>query len=324
MASIKDVARYAKVGIGTVSRVLNDSGYVSKEARLRVENAIQELNYIPNERARNFSRKRSGIVGVVVPDLESPFYSKFIKFVEIELYKYGYKTMACNTISISNREQEYIDMLKRNIVDGIITGALSLDDDVYLKIDKPIVSMDHDFGPTIPLIHSDHKKGGRMVAERMLAAGCKNVVQIGGYFRVNTPSNDRYREFERIMKENQVSVRTIEIDWNNMDYSYYADSMKEYMDILRKVDGVFASDLGAISLHRMAIELGIRVPEELKIIAYDGMDVTRMVSPVITAVCQDVPKLAQMCVETILKLIAKESVEYHQITDVYIQEGGTA
>lgn len=301
MATIKDVAKQAGVGIATVSRMINGTGYVSENSRKRIEEAIRELNFIPNERARNFSKKKSGIVGVIIPDFQTPFYASFIRQVEIELYKYGYKTMVCNTVKISDREKEYIDMLDRNIVDGIITGALSVEDTVYQQIDKPIVSMDHDLGPRIPLIHSDHKKGGRLLAEYLVERGCKRVIQIGGLFRVNTPSNDRYTEFEKVMNQYHISVRTLEMEWNRMDYSYYVELMEKYEDELRGADGIFASDMGAIALYHFATDLGILVPEQLKIVGYDGIDFTKMVTPVITTICQNIPLIAKKCVDTIMK-----------------------
>lgn len=324
MTTIKDVAKHAGVGIATVSRMINETGYVSENSKRKIEQAIHELNFIPNERARNLSRKKSGIIGVIIPDFQIPFYATFIRQVEIELYRYGYKTMVCNTVKISDREKEYIDMLERNIVDGVITGALSVEDTVYQQIEKPIVSMDHNLGPTIPLIHSNHKKGGKMLANHLLEQGCRRVVQIGGLFRVNTPSNDRYVEFERIMNENHVAIRTLEMEWNRMDYAYYVNLLKQYEEEIMWADGVFASDMGAIALYHYATDLGIKVPEQLKIVAYDGTDFTRMVTPVITAVCQDIPLLAKLCVDTIMKLIqGEDAIEYHQVTDVYFQKGET-
>ncbi len=325
LTTIKDVAEQAGVGIATVSRMINHTGYVSEEARERIEAAIRELDFIPNERARNLSRKRSGIIGVIIPDFQTPFYASFIRQVEIELYKYGYKTMVCNTVKTSDREKEYVDMLKRNIVDGIITGALSVEDTVYKEIDKPIVSMDHDLGPRIPLIHSDHKKGGQMVAEYLASRGCRRVIQIGGCFQVNTPSNDRYIEFEKVMNAYHISVRTLEMEWNRTSYSYYMDLMQKYVDELKEADGIFASDMGAIALYHFASDMGIKVPQQLKIVGYDGTDMTRMVTPVVTAVCQDIPLLAKKCVDTVMKLVQGEGdIDYHQVTDVYFQKGGTA
>ena len=98
MATIKDVARRAGVGIATVSRALNGTGYLSEESRVRIERAVKELNYIPNERARNLSRKRTGIIGVLIPDFQTPFYDALIRQIEIGLYHYGYRTMVCNCV----------------------------------------------------------------------------------------------------------------------------------------------------------------------------------------------------------------------------------
>lgn len=325
MADIKDVAAYAGVSISTVSRMMNETGYVSEDTRRRIEEAIRELNYIPNERARNLSRKRTGIIGVIIPDFQTPFYAAFIRQVEIGLYQYGYKTMVCNTVEISDREKEYVDMLDRNIVDGIITCALSVENTVYQKIDKPIVSMDHNLGPKIPLIHSDHRKGGRMAAEYLCARGCRNVIQIGGGFSVETPSNERYEEFQKVMKAHGSAVQTLEMEWNRMDYRYYAEYLKEYVQMLREADGIFASDMGAIGLYHFAADMGIRVPEQLKIVGYDGTDMTRMYKPVVTSICQDIPALAGRCVDTLLALLQGSShVDYHQVTDVYLQKGDTA
>lgn len=324
MANLRDVARQAHVGVGTVSRALNGTGYVSEETKRKIEKAVEELSYTPNELARNLFRNRTGIIGVVIPDLEHPFFAKFAKYTEVELYKLGYKTMVCNTIGISNREKEYIDMLERNMVDGIITGAHSLSDEDYLRINKPIVSLDRNFGPTIPIIHSDHVKGGRLAAEAMLEAGCRNVVQFGGAFNVKTPSNDRHAEFERVMKKHGAQVTTVEMAWNMLNYEYYHTIMEKFMKKYHKMDGIFTADIGAVYYLNLALSKGIRVPGDVKIVGYDAMDITQMVTPCLTAVKQDVEQLAKHCVNTIMDLIEeKPGIDYHQILDVTLQRGGT-
>ena len=160
MASIREVAQEAGVGVGTVSRALNGSGYVSPETRKKIEKAAKKLN-TPNELARNLYHNKTGIIGIIVPDLEHPFFSSLVKYIEMELYEQGYKTMICNTVGISRREQEYLDMLERNMADGIITASHGLEVSAYMKQAKPIVSIDRDLGPRIPLIGCDHGKGGR-------------------------------------------------------------------------------------------------------------------------------------------------------------------
>ena len=89
MASIRDVARRAGVGVGTVSRVLNGTGYVSADTKKKIENAIEELEYKPNELARNLFRNKTGIVGVLVPDVDHPFFSSYVRQTEAALYGLG-------------------------------------------------------------------------------------------------------------------------------------------------------------------------------------------------------------------------------------------
>ena len=168
MASIRDVARRAGVGVGTVSRVINGTGYVSADTRKKIESAIEELQYKPNELARNLFRNKTGIVGILVPDVDHPFFSSYVRQTEAALYEMGYKTLIGNTIGISNREREFLDMLDRNMVDGIITGSHTLEGDEYLKRKKTIVSLDRDFGSGIPMVGSDHMSGGEMAANILI------------------------------------------------------------------------------------------------------------------------------------------------------------
>ncbi|HCC01382.1 MAG TPA: LacI family transcriptional regulator [Ruminococcaceae bacterium] len=325
MASIREVAQKAHVGVGTVSRALNGSGYVSADAKKRIDQAIEELHYMPNELARNFYRNRTGIIGVVIPNLDHPFFSKFTMEVEMELYRHGYKTLVCNTIGISNREQEYLEMLDRSMVDGIITGSHSLDDSSYLSHDKPIVSLDHDFGGKIPLISSDHKKGGRLAAEVLLADGCKHVIQFAGSTKVRTPANDRHVTFTQMMQEHGVQVQTVESAWNRFTFDYFQKTMEKFMKKYTNVDGIFTADLPAICCLNYAKKYGRKVPEDLKIVSYDAMEITQITDPCLTAVRQDVPQLAKACVHSILALIEGKPVKnMRQIFDVSLQRGGTA
>jgi LacI family sucrose operon transcriptional repressor len=323
MATIRDVAKRAGVGVGTVSRAINGSGSVAEDTLARINAAVAELDYKPNELARNLFRNRTGIIGIVVPDMENPFFGKLLKHMEIQLYKNGYKAMICNTIEISSREQEFIDMLKQNVIDGIITGAHSLEDDAYRGLNKPVVAVDRNLGSKIPLIHSDHKAGGRLAAETMLAAGCRNVLNFGGSFRVNTPSNDRHNEFVKVMEAGGAAVKTIEMAWNMLEYDYYRNMMIQYMDIYRNIDGVFTTDIGAAYCLNIANQRGIIVPDELCIIGYDAVDMTRLFTPELTSIAQDIPGLAISSVETMMKLLDGQSVEMEQILPISLQKGGT-
>lgn len=323
MAGIRDVAKEAGVGIGTVSRYLNKSGYVSEKSRLKIQDAIQKLDYQPNELARNLFHNRSGIIGVIVPDLEHPFFSKLSKYIEINLYEHGYKTMICNTVGISNREKEYLSMLERNIVDGIIVAAHTLHSEYYLKINKPILAMDKDFKGQIPLVHSDHKKGGRLAAEAIIQAGCKNVLQFSTAAKVITPSNQRHIEFKKICELNNIKVTTIETNWNHLSHQYFRNYMEDEMKKHPDIDAVFTADIPAIACMNVLKKTGKRIPEDVKIIGYDGLDEIYMTDPPLTSVKQNIEQLAECCVDTILKIIEGKDFEKLQVIDVELISGGS-
>jgi methionine synthase II (cobalamin-independent) len=161
------------------------------------------------------------------------------------------------------------------------------------------------------------------VLHQLYDAGCRNVLNFGGSFRVHTPSNDRHQEFNRVMEENGASVKTIEMAWNMMEYDYYCRIMEQYMDIYRDIDGVFTTDIGALYCLNIANQRGVKVPEELHIVGYDAVDMTRLFTPKLTSIAQDIPGLATACVDTMMDLLDGKKVKMEQILPVSIQKGGT-
>ncbi|WP_334104846.1 LacI family DNA-binding transcriptional regulator [Muricomes intestini] len=324
MTSIRDVAKKANVGSSTVSRVLNNSGYVSEEARNRIEEAMKELDYTPNELARHLFHKKTGIIAVLVPTVAHPFFAEFVDKTEVELYKKGYKTMLCNTAKEGNAEYEYLDMLNRHIVDGVISGVHSLDVEEYQKIKKPIVALDRYLGKNIPVVTVDHVRGGRMAAEELVKNGCKKVLHFRGSLAVESPYHDRHYEFDRVMKANSVEVYSYEQEWNRFDNEFFATVIEDIFSKDISFDGVFGVDLLCIGYMNEAMRRGIRVPEDVKIVSYDGTYVTRMTEPKVTAIVQPIQELASVAVHLIDELInGKPYQDKKVMLDVKMQTGGT-
>ena len=302
MASIKEVARKANVGVGTVSRVLNSTGYVSDETRKKVEEAMKELNYIPNELARNLSKK-SGIVAIIIPKISHPFFAEIVLYAEAELMKKGYKTMICSTYSEQNYEKEYLNMLNRHIVDGIIAGSHMLDLEEYQNVRGPIVAVDRFLGENIPIISTNHKIGGRLAAEELLRNGCRCVLQIQGARVVDSPSHERHYEFERYMKKHGVTVYSYEMDWNDFDYGQYDAMAEQLMDKFPDVDGIFAVDMVAIACIRQLLKRKKKIPRDVKIVAYDGTYVAKVGVMNLTVVQQPIEELANRAVHVLINMI---------------------
>lgn len=324
MAGIRDVAKKANVGVGTVSRMLNDSGYVAEETRERIEIAMRELNYTPNELARNLYHKRTGIIAVLVPSVSYPFFAEFVNFVEAQLHQLGYKMMLCNTVKISNAELEYLDMLNRHIVDGVITGVHSLAVTEYKKIHKPIVALDRYLGEHIPIVAVDHKEGGRLAAETLINNGCKKILHFKGATAVESPYHERHYAFERIMAENHIQTYMYELEWNRFDSEYYREVIQDVFAKDIEFDGVFAVDELAIECMNETIRRHRKVPRDVKFVAYDGTFVTEMVEPKMTAIVQPMEMLAKESVRLLMDIIkGKEYKNKQVILDIQLRKGNT-
>ena len=324
MAGIKDVAKRACVGVGTVSRMLNNSGYVAKETREKIEIAMRELNYTPNELARNLYHKRTGIIAVLVPKVSNPFFSEFVDYVEAELYEIGFKMMLCTTAKASNAELEYLDMLNRHIVDGVITGVHSLDVEEYSKIHKPIVALDRYLGDHIPVVAVDHKEGGRLAAEVLINNGCKKILHFRGSTAVESPYHERHYEFERVMEKNNIKTYSYELEWNRFDSEYFREAVEDVFSKEIDFDGVFAVDRLAIECMNETIRRHLKVPRDVKFVAYDGTFVTEMVEPKMTAIVQPIKGLAKESVRLLNDLLSGKKYRNKQVVlGVKLRKGNT-
>lgn len=323
MASIRDVAQKAGVAVSTVSRVLNNNGYVAADTRQKVLHTMEELDYMPNEVARNLFHNRTNFIGVMVPDIAHPFYATVIKYIEKELYHHGYKVVLCNTVEKSDREKEFVDMLRRHIVDGIIMGAHSLEIEKYRNLNLPVVALDRII-EGLPNICVDHCKGGRLAAEALLHSGCRNVVQVMGYRKVQSYSEQRHIVFSEVMKSHGVHVNSVELAWNLFDFQEYVNVARKTLDDMPEVDGIFATDMVAMAFIKLLLERGRSIPEEVRIVGYDGTSYAESCSPSLTTVVQPMAELGKTAADAVLKLIDGQMLETDQILlDVELRQGNT-
>ena len=326
MTTIQDVAKHAGVGAATVSRVLSGNGYVKQTTRERVLRSIEELNYTPNEMARNLFHGKSGIVAVIIPELAHPFFSEMVSAIEVELCNLGYQTMVCNTFYEKNYELRYLEMLKRQRVDGIIFGAhTSLAAEMYQELRRPVIGLDRRLADTIPLVAADHVAGGRMAAEELIRSGCRNFAQFGDVDdNVSTPSRHRHYVFRRVVEENGLTCHSYPKQPNYSAYNTYQEAAARLFAEHPDVDGIFGTDLYAAACLQYALSHGIRVPQDVKIVAYDGTHMTRFLDPDMTTICQPIEKLANESVRLITELIkGNEISEREIILPVRLRRGNT-
>lgn len=324
MPSIQDVAHHANVGIATVSRVLSGKGYVSEETRKRVMESIEALNYVPNGLARNLLNSHTHTVAVIVPDISNPFFSTFVNEVECCLRKQGYKSLLCNSVGEQNNEKVYLGLLERSLVDGVITASHLLDNRYYARLNLPIVSLDYALSDEIPMVCTDHTMGGRRAAELLVKAGCRHALQFRDSISIvlkaraeageesaapeDFPYTRRHIEFERVIREAGIEYDEYIIQWDTFGVSAFAEIVQDAFRRFPGVDGVMATDILALQYMKLALQQGKRVPQELKIVAYDGTYLTDLCYPKVSTITQQIPEMAQKSVDLLLKRIAGEPI----------------
>lgn len=326
MASINDVAKLANVAKSTVSAVINNNGYVSDKTRIKVEKAMKELNYIPSQLAKNLSTKRSNIVGIVMPDVMHPFFATFIKEAEIELNKKGYMTMICGTVGREKIEQEYLDMLNRRAMDGIIMGVHTLDIEKYKETTRPIVTLDRYINEKIPLVTSNHVQAAKLSVDLLLKHNVKHVVQFIGSDQVTALMADDYARCcgELLMKKG-IKVDYIQMKLNSFKPEDYDEAAKSLFEKYPDVDAVIGVDMVILSVLKEAKIKEYQVPQKLKLLAYDGTFVTRMNERTLTAIVQPIEEMAKVAVNAVIEQIESENKKEirNYILDVSVQKGET-
>ncbi len=324
MANIKDVAKAAGLSVSTVSRVLNNRGYISEETRKNVYDAMAQLNYKPNEIARSLFRKKSNIIGLIIPNVSHPYFSELASYVEACAYAHGYKILLCISNLNKEKEKDYIDMLNRNQVDGLIMGSHTLETDEYLNLEPLVVSLDRRISSQIPAISSDNYLGGKLATEHLIAKGCKSLVNICGNLSLELLPNLRNKAFREVAEENNVKHMTIETDIDVFDRRRYEVIANDLIENYPDVDGVFCnSDIIAAHVIKACLKNGKRVPEDIKVIGYDDIGYAALYYPSITTIRQPMEDMAKTAVELVLALIQQETVTCENILPVQLIERKT-
>lgn len=206
VAKLTDVAALAGVSPTTVSRVINKKGYLSQKTIDKVNQAMRELGYRPNNLARSLQGKSAKLIGLIFPNISNVFYAEMIECLEKELFRHGYKTILCNSEQDSAKEKEYLEMLEANQVDGIISSSHNLGISDYDRVTAPIISFDRNLSPKIPVVSSDNFSGGVLAAKTLQHNGCQNILMITGNDDSDSPTMRRRTGFMSVLPRQPASM----------------------------------------------------------------------------------------------------------------------
>jgi len=297
--TMKDVAKEAGVALGTVSKVVNGLP-VGEPYRIRVEEAIQKLNYQVNSYAQGLKASKTYTAALLIPNTQDPFFASITYYINMALLKRNYRMLLCCTDFDSNQEQGYITMAQQNKVDGII--GLTYNPNLKIEEQMPFVSIDRSMGANIPCVASDNFAGGQLAAEKLADLGCKNVAFLRIGSSLSNEPNKRKSGFE-----NGCLARGLTYEMKILNDG---DSFEEFEHFLKEhiqegklsFDGIFCvTDRVAWSVLKLLRKLGQKVPEDVQIIGFDGIHAFGGENYICSTILQPIPDIAEMCVELLLQ-----------------------
>ena len=320
MATMKDVAALAKVGVGTVSRVLNSSGSVKESTRRKVEAAMKELNYIPNAYARGLKMNKTNTVALIIPTIWHPFFSEFAYYVESNLAEHKYKMLLCNSDVSSDKELEYIQMVQENKVDGII-GITYSDLDNFVSSHLPFVTIDRHFKEETVCVTSDNFHAGQLAVEKLVEKGCKKLGYVGTHSRFPTETTKRRSGFVEQAELMEIPYAIYDGEDPVVEFK---QEIRTFFEENPDVDGVFAhTDFIALDILEVLDEMKRKVPEEVQIIGCDGIKMEAGRKQIVSTIRQPVDLMAKAAVEKIIQVIDGEPVKTKITLSVHYVEGPT-
>lgn len=319
VAKLSDVAELAGVSITTVSRVINSYGSLSQKTIDKVHAAMRELHYQPNAMARSLQGKSSQFIGLIFPNIQNPFFTALASEIEQLLFERGYKVIIATSANNIEKEQQYLQMLAANQVEGIITSSHNLGIASYQDNFLPIVSYDRHLADNIPIVREDNYRGGYLIGEYLVSEGAKNLLVLCDNDASTSPTTQRYVGFsDAIAEKSHLLVK-------NFDSNTLADTadMSAIVNLIvdQKVDGVFAyNDMMAIQLQNALRKANVRVPEDVIVVGYDGSPIVQRLHPDLPTIVQPIHAAAQRLIDVLFAEINHEALPDLDMLPVFLHK----
>ncbi|MBH0345647.1 LacI family transcriptional regulator [Bacillus thuringiensis serovar muju] len=315
--TIYDVAEKAGVSIATVSKVINQTGRISEKTINKVNQVMDELDYQPSSVAAALTGKKTYAIGVLVPDISNPFFAEVARAFENSARESGYTLILCSTDHQTKREHEYIDLLFKKQVDGIIIATELNDYKLVKKIvnrDLPLVlfTVDHP-SITTHVVTTDDMRGGYLAGSYLTQKGHTSLTIMMEKDRKS--SLGRLTGFKQALTDSGISLDDEAII---SCYSTVEDSKrasKELLNLPNRPTAVFAcTDLIAICLMNEARKQGLSIPEDLSIIGFDNTIYAEIADPGLTTIEQPIKQMAACTFEQLLKTMEMKEHAKQKIT----------
>lgn len=312
--TINDIARIANVSKSTISRVINESGPVSLETRQKVMEAVDALNYAPNEVARSLSLKRTKTIGVIVQDIRNPYYAYACWYAERFFRKFDYKIIISNADNDPEVEESVLTAMKFRSVEGVLCIGVQEETSSLIhfvaRSDVPLVLVDREVkGYDIARVVLDNVYGGQLVADYLFSLGHTKIAVLTSNF--TEAERCRLEGFLQACANRNLALAEKYII-SQSEEMWHRGECPELIKLLRNGNpptAIFASnDYKAFQVLNILKKSNLHVPEDVSVVGYDDVEAASYVSPALTTVHQPIDKMIDLGAQMLMRLISGDSV----------------
>lgn len=309
MATIKQVAEVAGVSKSTVSRFISQKGYVSEEAARRIEQAIKTLNFVPNRSAQSLKTKQNKLVGLLLPDISNPFFPMLAKGAEEFLKEKGYQILLGNLHTDQAIAEDYLNIMRQSNAAGIIT---TYDFQKHFSgLEIPVVVVDRVGQEAEYGVFSNNRLGGRLAAQEILTAGATATALISAP-KEGDNLNERFMASQAYLEDKGASYRA----FYSQSYAFeqIQEEARQLLQDFPEVDSIIApSDIHAIAYIHEILNTGRRIPEDIQIIGYDDIALSRLMYPALSTIHQSSYQLGWEAAQLIYQLANRLPIDQKRI-----------
>jgi LacI family transcriptional regulator len=311
-ATIKDIARRVGVSTATVSRYINNSGYVSEQMRKKLEAAIQEADYVPNNVAISLKTQKTRIIGIVIPDLLNISLMDTVKAINDVAIGEGYQTIILNSEESIEKEKKILEVLISRRVDGILVAAANPNGENLLKIDRkklPIVLVDRDMCNSdakvvLDSVTNDNFNGAYQMVRYLISLGHRRIAVLASS-REQPQQKDRLNGYLQALKESGIPLNPSYILRTDLDFeSGYQNTLRLMSIHSNPPTAIFTfnnlTSLGAISALN---DLQLQIPQDVSLCGFGEFKYHKILRPDLTVVNQRSYTVGKIAAEIMLRKI---------------------
>lgn len=314
-STLSDVAREANVSVSTASRVLNglaEKYRISRSTAQLVRESADKLGFRPSQVARSLRLKRTGLLGIVVPDLSNPFFSSIARAVTVSAEAEGFSAILADSGGAVEKEKTLIDQLTTRSVEGLIVCPVGLNFEHLETVHQqgmPLVVVDRcKANSSMVQVTSDHITGTRQAMKLLLGNGHRHIGVLQG-IAGTLPCDQRLQGVQEALTEVGARLDSAMIAGDQFTFESGYKSARKLLTTNPQITALFAmSTPNAFGAYQAAIELGLRVPDDLSLICFDDVAFADFMQVPLTTVSQDVPELGRLAASLVTQQLAHGKV----------------